>query len=361
MIVRQKVNGYDNYIFTGETGGKTKLTQKKITNKKELRQLQDSDSSSSSSISTAEMFMFVDNFKSKRIRKTTRKNYYSVWRSFNNFYLKLDVKPNNWEDHLTLFVAYLIKSNHQSQTIRSYICAVKAILKLENITIKEDKYLLSSLVRACKLENDQITLHLPIQKKMLHEILKSTSKHFRDQGQCYLEKLYSMIFITAYYGLFRIGELVASEGSHAVKVTDVHIGENKRKFLFVLRSSKTHGRYNKPQLIKIAMMKKKQNLKDQELHPCPYKYLKDFIFIRPKYKNSQEQFFVFADNSHVSDTHIRVLFKKILGLAGFNQNLYSFHGLRSGRSHDLLNCGISIEAIKKLGRWSSNAVYNYLH
>ena len=46
------------------------------------------------------------------------------------------------------------------------------------------------------------------------------------------------LFATAYYGLFRVGEITDSQ--HAVKACDVHIGVNKRKLLFILRTSKTH-------------------------------------------------------------------------------------------------------------------------
>ena len=35
------------------------------------------------------------------------------------------------------------------------------------------------------------------------------------------------------------------------------------------------------------------------------------------------------------------------------------HGIRLGHVTDLLNLGVSVETIKKLGRWKSNAVYVY--
>ena len=56
--------------------------------------------------------------------------------------------------------------------------------------------------------------------------------------------------MTAYYGLFRISEL--TKEVHAVKVVDVHISLNKCKLMFMLRSSKTHGLYAKPQIIIIV-------------------------------------------------------------------------------------------------------------
>ena len=46
--------------------------------------------------------------------------------------------------------------------------------------------------------------------------------------------------------------------------------------------------------------------------------------------------------------------------SGFNQGLYNCQSLRIGRASDLLKLALSVETIKKLGRWSSNAVFTYL-
>ena len=70
----------------------------------------------------------------------------------------------------------------------------------------------------------------------------------RNYGQQpYLKHLYKVLIVTTYFGLFRIGEVTFSD--HVVKVSDVHVGTNKKKLLFILRSSKTHGKGSKPQQI----------------------------------------------------------------------------------------------------------------
>ena len=75
--------------------------------------------------------------------------------------------------------------------------------------------------------------------------------HLSKHPQCsWAIILYRAIFLTAYYGLFRIGEL--TDSAHAVKAEDVHVGVNKDKPMFVLHTSKTHNRGSKPQIIKIS-------------------------------------------------------------------------------------------------------------
>ena len=68
--------------------------------------------------------------------------------------MKLDRKPRDWESRITLYVSYLIEMSRQSSTIKSYISAIRAILQIEGIEINEDKFLLTSLTKACHLIND---------------------------------------------------------------------------------------------------------------------------------------------------------------------------------------------------------------
>ena len=133
-----------------------------------------------------------------------------------------------------LFVGHLVESKRQSSTIKSYISAIKTVLRGDGVDINEDRYLLNSLTKACKLHSDTLSIRLPIQKGLLTLILSQTSHHF--QIQPYLASLYRAIFSSCNYGLLRISEAALSK--HTVKAMDIHIGRNKGKLKFILRSSK---------------------------------------------------------------------------------------------------------------------------
>ena len=74
-----------------------------------------------------------------------------------SFFIRLDHKPDNLEDRLTLFVGYLVENKKKSSTVRSYILAIKSVLKDDGIDLCEDRYLLTSLTSACKYKNDRVT------------------------------------------------------------------------------------------------------------------------------------------------------------------------------------------------------------
>ena len=63
----------------------------------------------------------------------------------------------NWEDRLVLFIGFLIEKKRKASTIKSYISAIKAILREDGFKLNVDEYLLKSMTRACTYKNDKIT------------------------------------------------------------------------------------------------------------------------------------------------------------------------------------------------------------
>ena len=171
---------------------------------------------------------------------------------FQWFYTQVGPKTNDMGRQIDSFCGYLVDRNSKSTTINSYISAIKSVLRDIDIIIQEDCYLLSALTRACRLKNDVLQTRLPIKKGMLRILLKEIANYFLscESNQVYLANLYMTIFATAYYGMFRISELTS--GTHPVRACDVHLAVNKKKFLFVLLTSKTHGKGNKLQKIRIS-------------------------------------------------------------------------------------------------------------
>ena len=98
----------------------------------------------------------VDKLKSECCRDSTCRTYWCTWRIFNKFFIRLDFKPNNWEERIVLFAAFLIDNKLKSAIVRTYLSAIRAVLWENNVKLDEDMCLLSSLMRACKLKNDRV-------------------------------------------------------------------------------------------------------------------------------------------------------------------------------------------------------------
>ena len=227
----------------------------------------------------------LENLKYAKNRENTKNNYLGIWRNFNDFVIRLDRKPDSWEDRTSLFLGFLIENGAKSATIKSYKSAIKSILVTDGYNWNDDKILLSSLTRACRLKNDVVKTRLPIKKNLLDLIMFEIQRLFGKQP--YLSILYKTLFSLSYHGLLRIGE--ATLGNHVIKAKNVHIGTNKNKILLVLYSSKTHGMESRPQKIKIEALEETSNNTTPLF--CPFTLTRQYIKVRGNYRKDNDQFF----------------------------------------------------------------------
>ena len=300
----------------------------------------------------------MDKFKTQQHKKNTSRNYYNVWKNFNKFLIKLDYKPKTWEERTAWYGAYLVDKGIQSSTLRSYISAIKTTLTLDDYQWEDEKLKLAILTNACKNENDERQTRLPIQNGLLELILFEVERYFTKRNQPYLEILWRTLFLIAYHGLFRIGELAT--GDHPVQARDIHLAEGKDKILFILRTSKTHSTASKPQRITIEG-NTNLDFRSNRNYFCPYIATREFLAARGDYEKLDDPLFIFKDGSPVKTHMARNLLKKMLRNINLNPALYGTHSFRIGRATDLQKTGYTVEQIKRLGRWKPNAVYKYLN
>ena len=327
--------------------------------------------SESSVISTSAMERIIEDLKNQRHQNSTKKVYYSVWRKFNEFVIRLDRIPARWEERVALYCAYMIQVKQlQSSTVRSYVSAIKSVLQDDGYSWDQEFMLLATLTRACKLHFDQVKNRLPIGKRLLSLLLLGLEKKFDNQP--YLEIMYKTLFLLAYYGLMRVGELTLSQ--HVLKAKDVHEARNKNKLLLILHSSKTHGPGDRPQHIRITGLSTLEVSDDSKTKLieysnkecentlfCPVTYTTKYIDMRDGREHDSEPFFQFRDGSPVKSNHMRDTLRSLLTNLGLNSDLYDTHSFRIGRATDLFKSErLPIDIIKHVGRWKSNAVYKYL-
>ena len=183
-------------------------------------------------------------------RASTNSTYFRVWRQFNKFIINLDKRPDTWEERTILYIGYLVHNGMQFSMIKSYVSVIKKTLVDDGYDWNDEKVLLTSFTKGCRLVNDKVKTRLGITKGLLELLLFEIERVFWAKSQCYLEIMYKAMFALGYYGLMRIGKLTYS--CHVVKAANVHIAKNKCKILVVLYSSKTHSEAVRPQKIRIT-------------------------------------------------------------------------------------------------------------
>ena len=213
--------------------------------------------------------------KTQTNRQTTSKTYHGIWNKFNKFLIRLDHLPKDWEERIFLYCTHLVCEGKQSSTVKTYVSAIKASLKLIDYHVDHTKLLVTSLTRACKLKNDVVTRRLPISLALLELVLFELEIIF--EQQYYLELLYKAMFLLAYYGMMCVGEITL--GNHVVKAKDIHSATNKKKLTLFLYSSKTHGKSSRPQQISItsSLERKPRGNRPARKTYCPYDVIKEYV------------------------------------------------------------------------------------
>ena len=124
------------------------------------------------------MNVIMERLKAIQNRKSTQMNYLGVWRTFNKFLLLLEEVPLSWNDRISMFGAYLVDKGYQSSTLRSYILAIKHILRTDGIKLDDNRIMLGTLVRVCQLQNNTVHTRLPIKIGLLEMLLFELERMF---------------------------------------------------------------------------------------------------------------------------------------------------------------------------------------
>ena len=221
----------------------------------------------------------MDRLKSQRCRDTTRATYHKVWKLFSDFFIKLDIKPRNWEHRLILFTRYLVDCDLKSSTIRTYVSAIRSVLAEDGFELDHHNFTITALTRACQIRHDKLVVRLPIHQDLLELLCKELKVWSRSKNQPYLEHLYAALLVSGYYGLLRVGEL--TNGPDCLLANNVHVAVNKRKLLFMLMSSKTHNKGDKPQIIKISGRARpaSETTHGANRYCCPYAIIQQYISV----------------------------------------------------------------------------------
>lgn len=317
------------------------------------RSRQEGQPHSDSSISTDWLELAFEKLKGGDILPSTRQKYHQIHKNFNRFVGELTRKPDNWEDKIHLYFTFLAETGKHENTLKTYLSAIKKVLTTEGETLENlDNVALASIIKSCKYNNNEVIHRLPINYHMLLSILDATDQVYNQQP--YLAILYKAMFSAAYNGLLRVGEMTKSQ--HSILARDVLIAKNKRKIQFILRTSKTHGLGDPPQIIAYFCDCAETKMPEY----CPYELMVDYNEAKGKFRDGKEQYFVYKGHIPVEGKKFRQVLKNMIKHANIDCEDYNVHSFRIGHANDMRRLGKDISYIKNKGRWRSSTVWKYL-
>ena len=284
------------------------------------------------------------------ISANTAATYNTAIKVFKQFLHKFNfplIMPINIQ-HIVLFISYCFEKGHTPNTVNTYVAGINYFHKLSGFPDISESFLVKKMLEGCSRLRRQKDIRLPITNAVLRDICTVLPRICYSQ---YESKMFKAAFLLAFYGLFRIGELVAPSNMHEDKTlmfSNVSVNMREKKVNVTLKVTKTN-QSGPSTILKIPC--------EQDKKVCPVSAVYEFCSVRPK---GDGPFFCHTNGSPVTRYQFSsVLAKCIRRVRPGCSNIKS-HSFRIGRATQLFALGVSTEKIKSLGRWKSDAYKTYI-
>lgn len=247
--------------------------------------------------------------------------------------------------HAAAFISFCFQQGYSPATVTTYMSAVRYIHKLRDLPDPSQSFLIRKILEGFK-RLKSTNIRAPITKKILMKLVLALP-----QG-CYNEYesiLFKAMFSLAYFGLFRVGELAATnyyQAGYALQLSDLTF--THEKLVVGIRFSKTN-QTGKPVFLNIK--------KVDDKNICPLVNMQQFLRLR---SSRPGNLFIHANELPVTRYQFGAILIKAIAQVGLSSSYYKSHSFRIGRATDLAVAGVSCDEIKASGRWQSSCFNTYV-
>ncbi|XP_052235592.1 uncharacterized protein LOC127847607 [Dreissena polymorpha] len=282
------------------------------------------------------------------VSDSTRTAYNLAINHFNTFRLTYNL-PDTWPiplNQFIMYISYCFEKNYAPSTIKLYMSGISFVHKIRGFYNPFSNFVVSKMLEGCKRLRQQQDLRVPISLGMLNRLVSVLPNVCFSKFET---KLFTAVFYLAYFGLFRISELVVCSNNtkdRALCKQDITFEGLNNAIIIRVRMSKTN-QTGRPVFVRIPS--------NQETSIC-INAVKEYVAIAPA---RSEQFFCHANNTPMTRYQFSAVLSKACAQAGISSKVLS-HSFRIGRATDLALQGYSDETIKRMGRWSSNCYSGYI-
>ncbi|OCT65947.1 hypothetical protein XELAEV_18042201mg [Xenopus laevis] len=277
---------------------------------------------------------------------TTLKIYSRVWAEW----IANTDAEKGLKDHQSRILAtfsYLLKLKKTGicgSTVQKNMAALSFLFNLFSWKDVTKEFLIKRIVKGWKIKTAAPDKRKPVSFETLNKLLKVVPNVCRDK---YETILFKTAFSLAFFGAFRIGELVSPSRTKPG-------GLNIRDVKILGQSVSLNIRYSKTDK---STKGKHSLLTAIGGNCCPVKLTTQYLYIR---KNNQGPFLIHEDGSYVSRYQFLVIFRACLKAISLCPESFCTHSFRIGAATEASQLGFHEDRIKRLGRWSSNCFKSYI-
>ena len=283
------------------------------------------------------------------LSQTTKSSYSNSLKLFDNFREEFNLLPT-WPpplNYLVNFISYLSLKSYSPSSIKLSMSAVSFCCKIRNLNDPTHNFIICKMLSGLSRIDKRKDLRMPVTLEILVKVILALPNICSSQYESFL---FSSLFSLAFFGFFRVGELVQSSKTtvaHALQVQNVCIIPESNSLSIFVPYSKTD-QFGKGCTIQLP---------PSSSIVCPVVLLKSFLRLRPPFPGS---FFKHCNGEPVTRYQFVSVLKKALLAAGIHSSLYNSHSFRIGAATAAHAAGMDGDRIAHLGRWKSNCYKSYI-
>lgn len=251
-------------------------------------------------------------------------------------------------EHVTCFVAYLSIQGKSHATVRTYLAGIAATHKLNGWPDPTATFLTQKLLQGLRRLTHKADARYPITFDRLSTLIAVLPSVCAD---AYEARLFKAVFSLAFFGFFRISELLGQSkslvgGRPPLQLVDVT--DSVSSLVLFLRGSKTDT-YRQGLSISIPRV-------GDSPDACPVLSMRAYLAVRPHLPGD---LFIHFDGSPLSRYQFQAVLKKAATLLNWPPG-FSAHSFRIGAATTAALNSVPVAQIMTLGRWSSSAAFGYI-
>ena len=160
-------------------------------------------------------------------------------------------------------------------------------------------------------------------------------------------KLYSSMYLMAFFGFLRVGEIAVSNGNYdnLLTINSVQFNHTGKSVLVSFVKYK----HSKGRIHTLSISARSHN--------CPVQALREYIILRG---TSPGYLYLDQLGKPITRTKFDVQLKKCLRFLRLDPTLYTTHCFRIGAATHAAASGVSDAKIRHMGRWHSDAFKKYI-
>ena len=282
---------------------------------------------------------------------STASSYRNALRHFTNFhnthYSNTPLLPASFQQ-VAQFIAFCKQRDFKPSTITSFISALAYIHKIQDLPNPTDHFLIRKLLYGIRKQKT-CDKRKPFTLENLQSLITALP-YIVDT--VYSRILFKAMFLTAFYGFFRVGELsVSSLAPHNViifkAVSYVRSSSRVRELLISMDKYK----HSQGQKVIIPLRRQTNKLL------CPVRALLDYMHLAP---NSFGALFQNQQGHAIQASHFRTVLRSCVMACNLDPSVFKGHSFRIGGATLAYTMHMPTEQIKRLGRWKSSAFLKYI-